>query len=55
MLAAVENRFGNKLHTPSEIEWLSDNGSGYTADDNLPVRSGHRPEAIGHAGVQPEK
>jgi len=33
MLAAVENRFGNALHTPSEIEWLSDNGSGYTTDD----------------------
>lgn len=33
MLAAVENRFGNELHTPSEIEWLSDNGSGYTADE----------------------
>lgn len=33
MLAAVENRFGNELHTLSEIEWLTDNGSGYTADD----------------------
>ncbi|RQN33313.1 IS3 family transposase [Paraburkholderia tropica] len=33
MLAAVENRFGDALHTPSEIEWLSDNGSGYTSDD----------------------
>lgn len=33
MLAAVENRFGNELHTPSDIERLSDNGSGYTADD----------------------
>jgi putative transposase len=33
MLAAVESRFGNELHTPSEIEWLSDNSSGYTADD----------------------
>jgi putative transposase len=33
MLAAVENRFGSELHTQSEIEWLSDNGSGYTADD----------------------
>ncbi|GAB7535783.1 hypothetical protein BGC_19990 [Burkholderia sp. 3C] len=33
MLAAVENRFGNGLHTESEIEWLSDNGSGYTADE----------------------
>ena len=33
MLAAVENRFGNELHTQSEIEWLSDGGSGYTADE----------------------
>lgn len=33
MLAAVENRCANELHTPSEIEWLTDNGSGYTADD----------------------
>lgn len=33
MLAAVESRFGNELHTPSEIEWLSDNDSGYPADD----------------------
>ncbi|MFM0040078.1 IS3 family transposase [Paraburkholderia strydomiana] len=33
MLTAVENRFGAALHTPSEIEWLSDNGSGYTADE----------------------
>ncbi len=33
MLAAVENRFGDVLHTESEIEWLSDNGSGYTADE----------------------
>ncbi len=33
MLAAVENRFANEVYTPSEIEWLSDNGSGYTADD----------------------
>ncbi|VVE54710.1 transposase [Pandoraea sputorum] len=33
MLAAVENRFRNEGHTPSGIEWLSDSGSGYTADD----------------------
>jgi putative transposase len=33
MLAAVENWFGNELHTEYEIEWLSDNGSGYTADE----------------------
>ncbi|MCC8397344.1 IS3 family transposase [Paraburkholderia sp. MMS20-SJTR3] len=32
MLAAVENRFGNVLKAPAEIEWLTDNGSGYTAD-----------------------
>ncbi|CBW76006.1 Transposase [Mycetohabitans rhizoxinica HKI 454] len=33
MLAAVENRFDNALQAPSEIEWLSDNGCGYTADE----------------------
>jgi transposase InsO family protein len=33
MMAAVKKRFGGERHTPSEIEWLSDNGSGYTADD----------------------
>jgi transposase InsO family protein len=32
MLAAVENRFGNALKAPAEIEWLTDNGWGYTAD-----------------------
>ncbi|VVG73168.1 transposase [Pandoraea apista] len=32
MLAAVENRFGTALSAPAEIEWLTDNGSGYTAD-----------------------
>jgi transposase InsO family protein len=32
MLAAVEKRFGHALQTPAEIEWLSDNGSGYTAE-----------------------
>lgn len=32
MLAAVENRFGNAMKAPVEIEWLTDNGSGYTAD-----------------------
>ncbi len=40
MLAAVENRFGNTLHTPSEIEWLSDNGSGYTADETRRFATG---------------
>jgi putative transposase len=28
----VENRFGNALTAPAEIEWLTDNGSAYTAD-----------------------
>ncbi|MGF6267102.1 transposase InsO family protein [Paraburkholderia youngii] len=32
MLAAVENGFGNVSKAPAEIEWLTDNGSGYTAD-----------------------
>jgi putative transposase len=32
MLAAVENRFGNVLTAPTEIEWLTDNGSGYMAE-----------------------
>uniref|UniRef100_UPI0040539580 IS3 family transposase n=1 Tax=Niveibacterium sp. SC-1 TaxID=3135646 RepID=UPI0040539580 len=31
MLAAVEQRFGHALAAPSEIEWLTDNGSGYIA------------------------
>jgi putative transposase len=31
MLAAVEQRFGRALRAPSEIEWLTDNGSGYIA------------------------
>jgi putative transposase len=32
MLAAVEHRFGNVRKAPAQIEWLSDNGSGYIAD-----------------------
>jgi putative transposase len=32
MLAAVENRFGDTLKAPDEIEWLTDNGSGYIAE-----------------------
>ncbi|MFC0574609.1 IS3 family transposase [Paraburkholderia solisilvae] len=32
MLAAVEHRFGNVQRAPAQIEWLSDNGSGYIAD-----------------------
>ncbi|WP_316902507.1 IS3 family transposase [Ralstonia edaphi] len=31
MLAAVEQRFGNVSKAPAEIEWLTDNGSGYIA------------------------
>lgn len=31
MLAAVEQRFGNVPKAPEQIEWLTDNGSGYIA------------------------
>ena len=31
MLAAVEQRFGNVPKAPAQIEWLTDNGSGYIA------------------------
>lgn len=33
MLGAVENRFGDALHTSVEIECLCANGSGYAVDD----------------------
>jgi putative transposase len=39
MLAAVGNRFGNVLKAPSEIEWLTDNGSGYMAEKTRPFAS----------------
>ena len=32
MLAAVEHRFGSTLKAPEQIEWLTDNGSGYIAE-----------------------
>ena len=32
MLAAVEHRFGDTLKAPEQIEWLTDNGSGYIAE-----------------------
>ena len=32
MLAAVEKRFGNVIKAPAQIEWLTDNGSGYIAE-----------------------
>lgn len=54
MLATVENRIGDELHKPSEIEWLSDNGELH-GRRHAPVRSGHRPEGIDRTGVQPTK
>jgi len=33
MIDAIENRFGSVDNIPSPIEWLSDNGSPYTATD----------------------
>jgi putative transposase len=35
MLQAVENRFDGALKADNEIEWLSDNGSCYIAEDTL--------------------
>jgi len=35
MLQAVENRFAGALKAEREVEWLSDNGSCYIADDTL--------------------
>lgn len=37
-VGAVENRSGNALTTPTQIEWLSDKGSGYTADKTKAYR-----------------
>ena len=37
MLGAVERRFGNDLPS-SPVEWLTDNGSCYQANENTPVR-----------------
>jgi putative transposase len=33
MVVAVEQRFGQVNHPPATIEWLSDNGSCYTATE----------------------
>ena len=38
MLQAVENCFHGALKTDSQIEWLSDNGSCYIADETLTFR-----------------
>jgi len=35
MLQAVENRFAIALKASNEIEWLSDNGSCYIAEETL--------------------
>lgn len=35
MLAAVEHRFGQDLQTSQKVEWLSDNGSAYTAEQTV--------------------
>jgi putative transposase len=32
MLAALEHRFGDVSKAPAQIEWLTDNGSGYIAE-----------------------
>ncbi|MGF6293041.1 transposase InsO family protein [Paraburkholderia youngii] len=40
MLAAIEHRFGNVSKAPEQIEWLSDNGSGYIAEKTRTFASG---------------
>jgi transposase InsO family protein len=35
MVEAVERRFGSVAHAPHAIEWLTDNGSAYTAHDTV--------------------
>lgn len=45
MLQAIESRFAGALKADSEIEWLSDNGSCYIADETLTFSRGNRPEA----------
>jgi putative transposase len=41
-----------KRAPPPEMEWLSDNGPGYTTENTRRIRLGHRFEASDHAGVQ---
>jgi putative transposase len=50
MLAAVENQFGDALKAPSEIEWLTDNGSGYTVEKTRTFASD-----IDYVGMLPAK
>lgn len=40
MLAAIENRFANVMRAPEQIEWLSDNGSGYIAHKSRAYATG---------------
>ena len=42
MIESVERRFGLAGRLPVEIEWLSHNGSPYTARETVPVRD-YRP------------
>jgi transposase InsO family protein len=35
MVEAIERRFGSVTHAPHAIEWLTDNGSAYTAHDTV--------------------
>ncbi|MBE0428117.1 MAG: DDE-type integrase/transposase/recombinase [Nitrospirae bacterium] len=37
MIDAIENRFGSVDNIPGHIEWLSDNGSPYTATDTRKI------------------
>jgi putative transposase len=55
MLAVMENRFANALHTPSEIDWLKRQRLGLPGGRHASVQASHWSEAIDHARVQPQK
>lgn len=52
MMQAVEYRFGRHAIAPSEIEWLSDNGSCYTAAETRSFASALESQAGDHTGFQ---
>ena len=52
MLEAVELRFVT-IQAPHAVEWLSDNGSPYTAQGDARLRRRSRPGAMLHPGAQP--
>ena len=52
MLEAVETRFA-ALRAPHALEWLTDNGSAYTAKADPRLRDGAQPRALLHSRPEP--